>query len=145
MVNIKKTYHYVAIYLFNNTLYVIPFAECPPLFIWMAVNPVVTVTDYNVNNLATAINSAKEASKSRFDPASADSNIKPFHARKNPVWNRATKSWSLLWKEDGNVDMRYETPDKMYRGTMQWKIISKKTFSPPISSPDIAQEILNQI
>lgn len=148
MTEIKKTYHHVSIYLFNNTLYVMPWVELPPIFVWCAVHPLIEVADHSTKNLARVIDSAKEASKSHFDHAHADPNIKPLSGRKKEVrqiWNQATKLWSLWWKEDGSIDMSYEVPDKMYRGDMQWKIISKKTFSPPVSSQDIAQEILNQV
>lgn len=145
MDEIKKTYHHVSVYLFNDTLYVIPSTELPPVFVWAAVNPVIEVIAYNIKNLAMAIDSAKEVSKSHFDPAHADPDIKHLDGRKDQIWNHAKKLWSLWWKEDGSIDMSYEELDKMYRGDMQWKIISKKTFSPPVSSSDIAREILDQV
>ncbi len=145
MSEFKKTYHHIAIYLFNNTFHVIPWVELPPIFVWAAVSPVIKITDNNVKNLANAIDLAKETSKSHFDPAHADPTIQHLDGRKYQVWNNAIKQWSIWWKEDDSVDLDFRHPDKMYRGDMQWKTISKKTFPPPASSFDIAQEILNQV
>lgn len=146
MTELPKIYHSVEVYLFDNKFYVIPQAALPPILLWGSVEPVIKITDYENKTLARALESAKETSKSRFDPAHADPSIKPLSGRKKEVrqiWNQSTKQWSLLWKEDGRVDLETLIPDKIYRGVMQWKIISKKTFNPPISLEDIAQEILN--
>lgn len=146
MAEIKKTYHHVATYLFNNTLYVVPWVERPPIFVWSAVNPVEKIQNFSKEKLADTIDAAKKVSKSHFDPAHANQEIKSWvGGESNQVWNHSTKLWSLWWNEDGSVDMDTQNPDKMYRGDMQWKTIFKKTFFPPISSSDIAKEILNQI
>ncbi len=140
----KKTYHHVSIYLFNKTLYVVASVELPPVFVWAHVNPVEKVQNFSKEKIARAIDSTREISKSHFDPAHANPEIKPWDGEKNQVWNHATKLWSLWWKEDESVDIDTQNPDKMYRGDMQWKTVSKKTFPPPVSSQDIAQEILTQ-
>ncbi|MCL4382243.1 MAG: hypothetical protein M1575_02830 [Patescibacteria group bacterium] len=145
MVEIKKTYHHVSIYLFNRILYVVGSVELPPIFVWAHVNPVIKLQDFSIEKLSQAIDSAHIVSKSHFDPDHANLEIKPWDGEKNRVWNHALKLWSLWWKEDGSVDMDTENPDKMYRGDMQWKTISEKTFSPPVSTKDIAREILKQL
>ncbi len=145
MTEIKKTYHHVSVYLFKGSLYVVPSVELPPIFVWAHVNPVVHLQSFSQEELTHAIDSSREASKSHFDPAHADANIKPWDGKKRQVWNHAIKQWSLWWKEDGSIDMSTEIPDKMYRGDMQWNTISKKILSPPVSSQDIAQEILKQL
>lgn len=147
MEEIKKTYHFIEVYLFENKLYVISRVELPPIYVWCAVNPVIEVTDFNSNNLALALESAKKKSKSHLDPSHADPTIKALDARKKEIrqiLNQSLKQWSLLWNEEGSIDVRSEIPDKIYRGDMQWKTISKKTFSPPVSSQHIAQEIITQ-
>jgi len=147
MTELKKTYHFVEIYLFDNTLYVIPHAELPPIFVWCSVQPLIEVADLDSKNLTHAIESAKEASKSHFDPAHLDPNIKSLSGRKKEVhriWNQGTKLWSLWWNEDGSIDMETLIPDKIYRGDMQWKIILKKSFNSSVPLEQIANEILNE-
>lgn len=146
MADLEKTYHYVEIYLFDNKFYVIPLAELPPIFVWCTVHPLIEVIDFDGKNLAHAINSAKEASISHFDPAHADPNIKTLNTGKKEVrriLDQSTKQWSLLWR-GRRIELRSEIPDKMYRGTMQWKIVTKKTLDSSEDLENIAKEILNQ-
>ncbi|MDO8571943.1 MAG: hypothetical protein Q7R79_04660 [bacterium] len=147
MTDLPKIYHSVEVYLFDNKFYVIPRAAVPPIFLWAAVEPIIEVTDYESKTLARALESAKEASKLHVDPAHPDSSIKPLEARKKEVrqiLNQSTKQWSLLWKENGVIELETLTPDKTYRGTMQWKILSKKTFNLDAFLEDIAKEILSE-
>ena len=51
MTELKKTYHFVEIYLFDNTLYVIPHAELPPIFVWCSLQPLIEVADLDSKNL----------------------------------------------------------------------------------------------
>lgn len=147
MTELPEIYHSIEVYLFDNKLYVIPQAALPPILLWGSVEPVIEVADYESKTLAHAIESAKEMSKSRFDPAHADPNIKPLSGRKKEVrriWNQSSKQWSLWWTEDGNINFETLVPDKMYRGGMQWRIFSKKTFHQDVSLEDVAKEILSQ-
>ncbi len=82
MTDLPKIYHSVEVHLFDNKFYVIPQVALPPIFLWGSVEPVIEVTDYQNKTLARALESAKESSKSRFDPAHLDPNIKPLDWRK---------------------------------------------------------------
>lgn len=145
MTNLKKTNHLVVVYLWGKTLFIVGSVELPPLFIWAEVNPVIKIQDFSIDKLALVIDSAKKVSKSRFDLAHANPDIKPWHGEELTVWNNATKSWRIWWKADGTINIDSMKPDKIYKEQMEWKTVSEKIFSPPASSKDIAREIINQL
>ncbi|MCL4382242.1 MAG: hypothetical protein M1575_02835 [Patescibacteria group bacterium] len=148
---IKKTAHLVLVYYFSDMFYVVGAVEMPPIFVWRQVNPIITVKNHNRDKLADAIGVARLISKSRFHPDHANPEIKPWDGEHERVWNNSSKSWSIWWNEDGSVDMSLDEPYDPNEPDLgegkAWRSIkgAKKHLSPPVSTKDIAREILKQL
>ena len=84
---------------------------------------------------------------SRFHPGHGNPEIKPWNGEAQEIRNSASASWSIWWNADDSIDIDMLKPGRMYKKAVEWKKITdtKKTFISPVSSRDIAQEILSQI
>lgn len=137
----------VNIYYLDDTFYVIGLVRMPPIGLRGEVLPLFTSSGRHLEELAKAIESARLLSNTAYPPSQENLERKGWDGEKGKVRECAEKSWRIFWEEDDSASMSLSKPGGKYRGSIQWKNVpgSEKTFFPPVSSQDIAQEILNQV
>ncbi len=134
----------VSIYHLDNQFYIAPIVRRPsgaPT----QVLPIYITPENDIKKLTEAIESAKLKSDTRFNQDVSDR--EDWDGDKEKVWNTSQKSWDVFWNENGTIDIDLAKPYVKHRNGVEWIYVpeAKKILQPPVSSSDIAREILNQI
>lgn len=144
----KKNFIYnVGIYQYEDFFYVMGLVRMPPHGASVEILPVYTVKGDNVEQLAQAIESARLGSDAQYPPKQSILKRQKWDGKNEEVWNKAQKSWSILWADDENVYICPSVPYIKHKNGVEWIFVkdAEKNLPPPVSSLNIAQEITNQI
>ena len=138
---------WISVYYYKGVFYTVPLVIMPSIGLHEEVLPVFTSPDNNLEKLAESIESAYLSSDVRLPMNQENSKRKGWDGEKRKFTNTAEKCWSVRWNEDGSMKMNSATPGQKLRNGMQWNPVpgSEKTFPVPVSSHEIAIEILNQL
>ena len=142
----KNIVYQVSIYHLDNQFYVTSMVPMPPIGMSTPVLPVYIVPDNDSERFAEVLEAARGQSNFTFDPKQ----VKPreeWDGDKERVPNTAQKSWCVFWDEEGGVIIGFAKPYVKHRKSVEWIFVkdAEKNLLPPVSSHDIAQEILNQV
>lgn len=143
----KKNFIYsVGIYYLEGHFYVVGLVRLPPLGLSIEVLPIYKVKGNNIEQLAHAIESARLGSDAQYPPKQSNLERQKWNGENEHVWNTATHAWSVYWEENGSVSLDPKTRIK-HKDGVEWRFVPEreKVLLPPVSSHDIAQEILNQL
>ncbi len=146
----KNLIYNISIYYLDNRFYVVGLVRMPPIGIRTQVHPVYTVIGDDKEELAKTIEAARLESSPDLPIKQINALRTPWDGNKKKVWNNASKSWEISWYEDGSVEISshesYDPNDPDLEEGKAWRGIKdgKKLLSSPVSSQDIAKEIMNQ-
>lgn len=135
----------VLIYHLDNQFYITPTVRKPP-GASTQVLPLYTIPDNNIEELAKDIESAKLQSDMKYPPEQDVLDRQDWDGDNERVWNTAQKSWSIFWREDGTVHIDFSKPYVKHRNGVEWIYVpeAQKILTPPVSSHDIAEEVIRQ-
>lgn len=143
----KNFIHNVNVYYLDDAFYVIGLVRKPPIGLRTEVLPLFTSPGRHLEKLARAIESARLNSNFQNPQNQENLERQNWDGEKGKVWEHAEKLWNIFWEEDGSVSISLSKPAGKHKEAIEWKSVpdSERTLPAPVSSPDIAQEILNQL
>lgn len=144
----KKNFLYqISIHHLDNQFYVTSAVRMPPIGMSTQVLPLFIVPDNNREKFVEAIEATKAQSSFKFDYKEVKPDREEWDGDKGRVWNTAQKSWCVFWDEHGGVIIAFSKPYRKRRAGVEWIFVkdAEKNLPPPVSSRNIAQEIINQL
>ena len=105
MVKFGKFIQDVAIYFYNNQLFVASESELPPIYASINIPPLYIASKENPENLTKAIDQARLNSKTKEQLTGTDLNSLEFTKEENKVMENASNFWTISWEENGDANL----------------------------------------